>query len=498
MGLYNRLNICLLLGVFVAFASLSHAAVRMPQIFQNNMVLQRDKPITIWGWSTAGEQVTVQLNADRKTTFADKAGKWLLVLDAIPAGGPYTLAITGTNNLQYNNVLIGDVWICGGQSNMQWKVKQTDFKETDSSLVQSNTIRFFTVKTDMDYQPKMDIGGTGWQELSWQHIEEFSAVAYHFGKKLNKDLNIPIGLISDNLGATSVETWMSNESLATFPAFRKEMASTVTTGKSFAQLQSDFEIFKKKWYSKNYYKGKGVEQKWYLPQTNFSDWKPIAISGNTWVEETELADFDGAVWFKTTFDFDKSKHKDSLILQLLQINDYDIAWVNGEKVGETFGAHNHRNYKVPVSILKPEGNILVVRVFDTGGIGGFTTSAFWAGAILKGKWVYKRDLAINAKKFPKPIVPDATPFSSPSVLYNAMIAPLGNMSVKGVIWYQGEANAGRAEEYRSLFPTMIQSWRKTCRLHAGKIGTIGENMGRAERSASHDPEIAKYRYGHSH
>jgi sialate O-acetylesterase len=315
------------------------------------------------------------------------------------------------------------------------------------------------VLTEMDYQPRTDIRGIGWQELSWKNVEEFSAVAYQFGKKLTKDLDVPIGLISDNLGATSVETWMSNESLLQFPEFQAEMGPTVSTGKSFSQLTADFEQYKKKWYGRYYYTGLGMNEKWYLPETDFSDWKPINLAGNTWEQEADLKDFDGAVWVKTTFDFDKAAARDSFNLQLSQIDDYDIAWVNGVKVGETFGAHNHRNYKVPVSILKPKDNLLVVRVFDTGGIGGFTTSPFWGNPVLWGKWDYKKGSAIDSRKFPKPVVPDATPFSSPSVLFNANIAPLGNLAIKGAIWYQGESNAERAEEYRSLFPAMIQSWR---------------------------------------
>jgi sialate O-acetylesterase len=446
--------------VLLLVSIMTMGQVSMPQIFQNNMVLQMDKPIPIWGWAPPGAEVIVKLGTDQKVVKADTKGKWLVKLNPMPAGGPHTLLINGSNSIRLKNILIGDVWICGGQSNMQWKLKQTEFKETDSLLIAANNIRLFTVLTEMDYQPRTDLKGIGWQELSWNNIEEFSAVAYHFGKKLNKDLAVPIGLISDNLGATAVETWMSNESLLQFPAFRNEMSPTVSTGKSFSQLNADFEEFKKKWYNKHYFRGEGVDQKWYSPETNFSDWKPITLAGNTWEHEADLKDFDGAVWVKTSFDFDKTKHKDSLLLQLLQIDDYDITWVNGIKVGETLGNHNHRNYKVPVSILKPTDNILVVRIFDTGGIGGFTTSPFWGNSILWGKWVYKKGLPIHAAKFPKPVMPNATPFSSPSVLYNANIAPLGNMAVKGVIWYQGESNADRAEEYRSLFPAMIGSWRK--------------------------------------
>ncbi len=454
----NKFFLFLQLFVFLSIATVGQ--VKMPQIFQHNMVLQRDKPIAVWGWAQPNELISVKLGESEKGVKADANGKWLVKLNAMPAGGPYTMLIEGSNSIHYDNVLIGDVWICGGQSNMQLKLKQTGYKEKDSLLIQSNRIRLFTVLTEMDYQPKSDIKGIGWQELSWHNIDEFSAVAYHFGKELSKELQVPIGLISDNLGATAIETWMSNESLVQFPVFKAEMNETVSTGKHFSELYADFEIYKKKWYSKYYYRGAGVADRWYLPETDFSNWNPIGIAGNTWEQEADLKDFDGAVWFKTSFDFNNTKHQDSLLLQLSQIDDYDIAWVNGVKIGETFGKHNHRNYKIPVSILKTSGNTLVVRVFDIGGIGGFTTSSFWGNPILWGKWFYKKGIRIEPAKFPKPIVPNATPFSSPSVLFNANIAPLSNLAIKGVVWYQGEANAERAEEYRSLFPALISSWRK--------------------------------------
>lgn len=451
---------CLWIPVLLLTGTGAAGQIRMPHIFQDNMVLQRDKPVTVWGWAAPREKVTVTLAGNVQRSEADAQGKWKVSLSPLPAGGPYALHIKGSNHLQFTNVLIGDVWVCGGQSNMQWKIRQTDHRETDTSWVKANQVRLFTVHTEMDYQPRDDLKGTGWQELSFENIDEFSAVSFHFGKKLQKETGVPIGLISNNLGATSVETWMSNEALQEFPVFQKEMAPVLSTQKGFEELKADFETLRKTWYNEHYYKGIGIEEKWYLPETDFSAWKPIDLLGNTWESEPDLKDFDGAVWVKTTFDVDKSTLGDSLLLQLLQVDDYDITWINGVKVGETFGNHNHRNYQVPASLLKPQGNVLVVRIFDTGGIGGFTTSPFWMGPLLKGKWVYRKGLKINAAGFPAPVVPNATPFSSPGVLFNANIAPLRNMVIKGVIWYQGESNADRAREYQSLFPAMIRSWRR--------------------------------------
>jgi sialate O-acetylesterase len=424
------------------------------------MVLQRDNPLHFWGWTSPGEAITIMLNGRSVTAKAGKEGKWSCELPAMSAGGPYEIIISGNNKIVLNNVLIGDVWICGGQSNMQWRVDQTGYEEKDTTFISKALIRFFTVQVDTDYKPREDVKSGGWKTLSPGNINEFSAVAYHFGKSIYTDLQIPIGLISNNLGATSVETWMSNEALLEFPQFVPEIGPIVKANKSFAELTTAFEKTKEPWYKKYYYKGIGIDQQWFKPETSTSDWKPIEASGNTWENVEDLKDHDGEVWFRTTFDLPEGFHEENFHIALSQIDDYDIAWVNGVKVGETFGKHNHRGYTVPASTLKPKGNVLVVRVFDIGGIGGFTTSSFWGSKILLGNWLYKKGSKIDGAKFPEPSLPNATPFSSPGVLYNANIAPLTKFRIKGAIWYQGESNVDRAYEYRWLFPAMIKDWRR--------------------------------------
>lgn len=424
------------------------------------MVLQRDKPIHFWGWGSPGEKIEVMLNGRSVTTKTDKTGKWSCELPEMQAGGPYDVIISGSNKILLTNVLIGDIWICGGQSNMQWRVDQTGYEEKDTAFIHQAPIRLFTVNIDMDYKPRDDAKSNGWKILSLQAINEFSAVAWHFGKSVYAELQVPIGLVSDNLGATAVETWMSNEALMAFPQFTSVIQPIVKENKSFAELTAAFEKTKDSWYKKYYYKGIGIDQEWFKPETNVSDWKPIKASGNTWENEPDLKDHDGEVWFRTTFDLPENYNQENFHIGLSQIDDYDIAWVNGIKAGETFGKHNHRGYTVPTSALKPKGNVLVVRVFDSGGIGGFTTSPFWGSKILLGDWLYKKGSPIDVSKFPEPTLPNVTPFSSPGVLYNGNIAPLTQFRIKGAIWYQGESNVDRAYEYRELFPAMIRDWRK--------------------------------------
>jgi sialate O-acetylesterase len=440
----------------------ANAEVRLPVIFQSNMVLQRDMPVRVWGWADPKEKIIVSLNGQSVSIVTSKNGKWQGELPALNAGGPYNLVIQGKNKIVLTDVLIGDVWICSGQSNMQWPVNQTGYTERDTSFIQRAPIRLFTVQIDMDYMPREDIKGGEWKKLNKDNIGTFSAVAYHFGKYLSHELNVPIGLISDNLGATAVETWMSNDALLQFPQFKPLIEPVIKEGKNFEQLQTAFGKIKPQW-NKHYYTGIGIDQGWYKPVVDDGDWKSIKASGNTWEEVKDLRNYDGAVWFRTTFDMPENYNQKSFTISLSQIDDYDVAWVNGQKIGETYGRHNHRNYTVPVELLKDKGNVLAVRVFDVGGIGGFTTNSFWGNTILWGDWVYKKDEGIDIRKIRQPNLANATPFSSPGVLYNANIAPLISFAIKGIIWYQGESNADRAYEYRALFPALIRDWRKQWR-----------------------------------
>lgn len=436
------------------------AEVQLAAVFGDNMVLQRDQPVKIWGWASPGEKIEVLLNGHHGKARADKEGNWMVTLPSMKAGGPYELKVTGENQLVLDNVLIGDVWICSGQSNMEWPIGQTHFSEKDTAYINTARLRLMKVWVDTDYFPKKDIKTGGWHTLTKEEIDRFSAVAYHFGKYLTEHTDVPIGLVSDNLGATAVETWMSNEALFEFPQYLQELQPILKSGKNVETLNKEFEAMKPDWFRNHYFFGRGLEEEWYQPSTNVSNWKAISASGNTWENEEELKDFDGAVWFRTTFDLPQGFDQENLQINLLQIDDYDMTWVNGKKVGETYGKHNHRGYVVPASLLKEKDNVLVIRVFDAGGIGGFTTSSFWGNPILWGNWVYKKGRSINPEKFKRPNVPSITPFSSPASLYNANIAPITNLGIKGVIWYQGESNVERAEEYRELFPALIKDWRK--------------------------------------
>ena len=452
MKLITRVTFSLFL---IPLSVIVKADVKLPKLFESNMVLQRDKPCNIWGTADNGEVVNISFD-NKNYSVKTSNGKWKITLPSQSAGGPYQIIIKGKNTIELNNVLFGDVWICGGQSNMQFSVREAEPKP-DTSTFNNSNIRLFTVGIGTDFVPQDTVKGGSWKIANVKDVNGFTAVGFFFGSYLQQHLNVPIGLISDNLGATAVEEWMSNEALHQFPQFDNFYNTYLAPHKSMKEMNDDFEKIKSSWNKKYYLRNDpGLEQEWYKPETDISDWK-IMNQPSHW-ENNELKDYDGSVWFRKSYDSFPRNFMGDATISLGQVDDYNICWVNGVKVGEGYGNQNMYSYKIPDSIIKPKNNVVVVRVFDAGGKGGMYNmfwSLYWAGP-----WKYKKGVRIDASKFKKPLVPNAYIFGTPSILYNANIAPVTPLSIKGFIWYQGEANTGRAEEYKSLFSAMIKDWRE--------------------------------------
>ena len=447
----------LLFAMIISLHFSVQADVKPALVFQSNMVLQRDKDCAIWGTADPKEKVAIFLNEHIYKGVADYVGQWKIVLPAQPAGGPFQIKIKGKNLVILDNILFGDIWICGGQSNMQFKINELSNKLPTASLDNNKNIRIFTAGIAIDYVAQDTLISGEWKVATMESIENFSAVGFLFGFYLQQNLNVPIGLISDNLGATSVETWMSPEAISKFPQFDSYYQAYLAPKKSFKVLSSEFEKMKPSWEEQFYLKNDpGLLQQWYLPGKDSSGWKPIQTPG--YWEGKGLPDYDGSVWFNRSFDLPDNYDRLGYSIGLGQVDDYNIAWVNGHKIGETFGNLNYSNYTAPDSILQSKNNTLMVRVFDAGGMGGMYNQ-FW-NPTWTGNWKYKPGIKIDSKKFKMPSLVNADLFASPSILFNACIAPIKQLSMKGVIWYQGESNASRAEEYKQLFPAFIQDWRK--------------------------------------
>lgn len=446
----NRFYLSLVL--IFCFGTAAMATVKLPHIFSSHMVLQRNKPVTIWGWADKGEKITIRFNGQQQKVKADRSGNWQVVFPALPAGGPYELQIMGRNEIKLEDILVGDVFICSGQSNMEWVVKNTNDAAREIKVATHPMIRLFTAPRATSYFPAKDLAGGDWKVCSPATVGDFSAVAYFYGRKLQTDLDIPIGLVSTNWGGTNIQAWTSWDIMGKKANYQQA---------DLNKLQQEKEAADEKWnqYRASLVNEKGLAEKWYLSDAG-GDWKPISVPG-FW-EKTEIGNADGIVWFRREFDWPADFNGGPATLHLGSIDDNDITWINGQQVGASNTHNTDRHYQVPLSMLRPGKNTLVVRVTDGGGNGGFygkpdqlLLEATGLKIPLSGTWHY-RVSTLNTQYGAK----DTGPNTFPSQLFNAMIHPLIQMPVAGVIWYQGESNVGDAYNYRHLFKSMIEDWRQ--------------------------------------
>jgi sialate O-acetylesterase len=434
-----------------------YANVQLPKIFGDHMVLQRDRAITIWGWADTKEKITVTLNKQSKSVVAGKDGSWKISLASEPAGGPYNLVVKGKNTINLSDILIGDVWVCSGQSNMEWSVRNSNNPTEEIAAANYPTIRHFKIPNTVASEPQKDIRGGEWKAATKENVADFTAVGYFFARELTKELSIPIGLINTSWGGTHVETWTSREAFAATDEFKTMIAGMPRLNLDSLSKQKEMATRAKIEKLQGSIDSPGESQKWIDPSFNSSSWKTMPLP-NLW-ETLNLEDFDGVIWFRKEFELSSADLGKDATLRLAMIDDWDDTYVNGVKVGSTMQYNEPRNYRVPASLLKEGKNVITVRVEDTGGGGGIygtaETMTFETGAKkipLAGDWSYRIESVSKGSQ-------SVGPNSYPTLLFNAMINPILQMSIKGALWYQGESNAGRAYQYRKAFPLMIQDWR---------------------------------------
>jgi len=449
--------------LFLSFQFLQvKADVKLPRILSSNMVLQRDAEFKIWGWADKNEKITVTFNGVTKTARAGKDLKWSVTFPAMKVGGPYTMTIKGKNTITLENILMGDVWVCSGQSNMEWQVRNSNNPEAEIADAKYPKIRLFHTPHNIQFEPVDNVDEGSWEECSPETISNFTAVGYFFGRHLHENLNIPIGLLQTAWGGTIVETWISGESVGQVPEFAERV-------KNLSNYNPKEEIARRKAKMNELLESFGAEEEgivdgkpvWADPNLDVSKWKEMELP-ELW-ESAGLEGLDGVVWFRKEINLDKKVAETGITLEVGQIDDSDITWVNGKKVGEMTQKYNIvRKYTVPPEVLKEGRNVITVRVEDTGGGGGIygetknlkITSGSYTQS-LEGTWLFRVSLAevkVSENNF-------VGPNSNPTLLYNGMIHPFLNYSVKGAIWYQGESNAGRAHQYQTLFPLLITDWR---------------------------------------
>lgn len=432
------------------------AEVSVADIFSDNMVLQRNLNVKLWGSADPGEKLSVSFNGQKLRAKADKTGEWSVILEPMKAGGPFAMTIRGKNEIILKNILIGDVWICSGQSNMQMKVSESNNAEKEIEKANYPNIRLFDVPRKVSNVPIDSMPNTSWKICTPKNIKNFSAVGYYFGRDLQKEIDVPIGLIHSSWGGTCVETWTSKASITKLPQY--EDFGTRIDNYDVTTMAQKYEDDLKEALGGFPEKEMGMEEKWMMPNTDRSDWFSMILP--TLWENAGYNRLNGRVWFSYDFNLSAEELDTVSKLNLGKIHDSDITWVNGKKVGGLNWANDiERVYTVPAQVLKLGTNNISVRVEDKYYKGGFASKAdklfLQLGQKkipLSGEWKFKVDT----------VIPDFKPFPNdvPSLLYNAMINPLISYGIKGAIWYQGESNTPRSKEYEITFPNMIKNWRE--------------------------------------
>ena len=445
------------LSFLMLFSYYSFAHVKLPKIFGDHMVLQRNKTIPVWGWADANEKITVKFNHQIKDTRADKSGHWMIRLDNESAGGPYQLQITGKNAIIFTDILVGEVWICSGQSNMEFLVSSAMSAEKDIANANYPLIHHFKVPKNISSVPQSDLTTGDWVVCSPETVGDFTAVGYFFARELYKELKIPIGLINTTWGGINSESWTSREAfeksdeyknmISSLPSLNLDSLALVQTGmmkKKIEKLQGSFDKY-----------------------SDVESWKNLSYDDSRWPqmtlpslwEQKGLEGLDGLVWFRKAITVLAEDAGKKGTLELSMIDDNDITYVNGVKVGSTNSWNAKRKYSIPAGVLRAGKNVITVRVEDTGGGGGiYGDPADMKLTIddkvqpLAGDWLFKVESLLRGGS-------GTEPNDYPSLLFNAMVNPLIPYAIEGVIWYQGEANAERAYQYRKEFPLMISDWR---------------------------------------
>lgn len=451
-----------LLGCLVNPVEVS-AEVRLPRLVSDGMILQRDAKLTVWGWGAKGEKVVLSFRNKTYAATTGPDGKWSVSLPAQAAGGPYTMQIVASNRIELKDILVGDVWVCSGQSNMETPMSRLRDKFPEEVASANNPrIRQFIVPLTYAFNgPKADISGGSWVGVSPQSIGQFSGVAYFFAKDLYAKYQVPIGLIRNAVGGSPAEAWLSADALKQFPAYQQ-------TGEKYkdstlvASIQQQDKANSSAWYQRLYQADQGEkpgQTKWSAPGYDATGWATLNVPGY-WADQTPLGPVNGVMWFRKEVEVPAEMVGKPARLELGTLVDADSTYINGQLVGTTGYQYPPRKYDFGPGVLKPGKNVIVVRLISNGGRGGFTLDKQYrleAGGQtldLRGGWQYKMGATL-------PPAPGSTSFQNqPGGLFNGMVGPLLPYAIKGVIWFQGESNTSKPREYQQLFSAVITDWRK--------------------------------------
>ncbi|MDR7191380.1 sialate O-acetylesterase [Luteimonas terrae] len=447
-----------------ALADDAEAALLHP-LFQDQAVLQRDQPIRIWGEASPGATVQVGLARHRRSARADDAGRWSVELPALPAGGPHMLtARAGDVSRTVADVLVGDVWLCSGQSNMELQVWRSLDARAEIAGADSDTIRLLTVPQAGHPAPQARFGAkTLWHTVTPDSIRDFSAACYYFARELQKTVEVPMGLVNAAWGGSRIQAWTSAEALRAGGGYDAELdVLALYATDPVAALARWGQVWTGWWQQRP---GIANDDRPWEGNADGDDWRAAPPELGAWERwgVPELAAFDGMLWYRTAVTLTQAQAAQPATLVLGPADEMDTTWVNGQAVGSTYGAGTPRTYALPDGLLRAGDNHIVVNVFDTyreGGLAGPASAhalkfADGSTAPFDGGWRYR--VVPNAVGSPP-----RAPWQSAaglSTLYNGMIAPLSGMRLRGMLWYQGESNTFEANAYAGLLRGLRDDWR---------------------------------------
>jgi sialate O-acetylesterase len=459
-------------AMLLAVVARAQSPLLLHALFQDHAVLQRDRPIAIWGQAAANEVVTVTLAGSTARAQADRGGRWSITLPAMSAGGPYVLVAQGSSGARQtaSDILLGDVFLCSGQSNMELPVRQAGDSSNEITNSANNSIRMLSVQHAISPTALLDFANpVAWQMAAPATVPDWSAACFYFGRELQKTLHIAVGLVHSSWGGSNIRPWMSTAALRASNGYGPALDTLALYAKDPNAAQAAFAGQWEAWWRSKSGDRAGAEpwQPNAAPRTppDSALWRPAPPGLGDWRfwPGAGLEDFTGLIWFRTTFTLTAAQAAASATLNLGPINQVDETWINGRAVGNTFGYGAERTYPLAAGMLHAGANVLVINTLSNYGGGGLlaggTPRALQIGSgppiALNGPWEYR--LVPSAYGYPP-----RTPWESVgglTTIYNAMIAPLRNFGFRGAVWYQGESNTGEADTYQGLLTGLMADWR---------------------------------------
>jgi sialate O-acetylesterase len=435
--------------------------LRLARVFGEHAVLQRERPIPVWGWGPPGTTVEVLLAGARRSATVAADGRWRAELPPLPAGGPHTLEVQqgGQQQLRVQDVLVGDVWLAGGQSNMAWPLAQSQGGAAEIAAADAPTIRQLRVPNVAALRPQDELPPTAWLPASPATAGDFSAVAWHFAKRWQAaHPGVPVGLVTTAWNGSHLETWVRRDAALQDPDLAAAVQRTPADLPAFtAARRAVLEATIARWQPGLPWQGVDTSS-WHEPAFDDGAWPSLQVP-LLW-ESQGLAELDGVVWFRRSFDLNAAQAASAApVLHLGKVDDCDETYLNGRLIGRSCGWDTQRVYPLPAGLLREGRNQLAVRVIDNGGGGGFhgdpaqvRLDTATGPVPLDGRWRARIEAPLVKAE---PVANDG-----PSLAHNALHQPLQGLPLRGVLWYQGESNVGRAAAYASLFQRFISDWRE--------------------------------------